>query len=382
MSRLHSLKSTILAVIFMAMAAGCAPLKISKPNVWPFASEEQPGMPTRIVASWTDTVLYQPDRIPMRGFGGRLLFYTSEKAEPVKVEGTLTVYVFDETDRDPNNVRPDRKYVFTKDQLPTHYSKSKLGHSYSVWIPWDETGGPQKELSLIVRFTPEKGGVVVGEQTKHLLPGKTQIIARNTGGGVLQSAAPRAAPIQSLSIPGGSAQTPSNLMPLPPVNPGMQDNDQTGMNQSHRLNTTTINLPPQSSLKNALVMGDAANPMVGNPVIPPPGIASSAVNHTEVINAAGQSEKVVATACYPESTAVAGAAINSSNQESQPYSPPDRFVLGRPRASYEPTTRPNRDRAPRQPLPSGQGYFPETTLQPATVNGSLPSVVSAGTIQK
>ena len=102
------------------------------------------------------------------------MFYNGEKPEPVKVEGTLTVYLFDETNRDPNNLKPDRKYVFTKEQLPSHYSKSKLGHSYSVWLPWDEVGGPQKEVSLIARFTPDKGGVVIGEQNKQMLPGKTR----------------------------------------------------------------------------------------------------------------------------------------------------------------------------------------------------------------
>ena len=91
-------------------------------------------------------------------------------------------------------MKPDRKYVFTKDQLPSHYSKSKLGHSYSVWLPWDETGGPQKEVSLIARFTPEKGGVVVGEQTKQILPGKPQVIAKNPADVALPASAAQATP--------------------------------------------------------------------------------------------------------------------------------------------------------------------------------------------
>ncbi len=133
----------------------------------------------------------------MRGFGGRLLFYSGDKPEPIKVDGTLTVYVFDETNRDPNNAKPDRKYVFTKEQLSSHYSKSKLGHSYSVWLPWDETGGPQKEISLIARFTPEKGGVVVGEQNKQILPGKTQIIVKNPADGAAPMPPPQAIPAQN-----------------------------------------------------------------------------------------------------------------------------------------------------------------------------------------
>ena len=157
MSRLNSFGLMLVTILALQLSSGCAPLKMPKATVWPFATEEKPGMPNRVVATWTDTVLYQPNQTPMRGFGGRLLFYDGDKPEPIKVEGTLTVYAFDETNRDPNNAKPDRKYVFTKDQLPTHFSKSKIGSSYSVWIPWDEAGGDQKDISMIVRFTPEKG---------------------------------------------------------------------------------------------------------------------------------------------------------------------------------------------------------------------------------
>src|SRR6185503_10721037 len=50
-------------------------------------------------------------------------------------------------------------------------SKSDLGASYSFFLPWDEAGGPKTEVSLICRFEPKGGGVVTGEQTRHILPG-------------------------------------------------------------------------------------------------------------------------------------------------------------------------------------------------------------------
>ena len=101
----------------------------------------------------------------------------------------------------PTAIRTTRSPIVNtclpKTNSASHYSKSKLGHSYSVWLPWDETGGPQKEISLIARFTPEKGGVVVGEQTKQMLPGKTQIIAKNPADGALPTSAPQAIPAQN-----------------------------------------------------------------------------------------------------------------------------------------------------------------------------------------
>ncbi len=138
---------------------------------WPLGKQEKPGQPGKILAIWTDTVLTQPNRRPIRGFGGRLMFYDGKAETPILVEGTLVVYTFDETGRKPSDVRPDRKYVITREQLPAHYSKSKIGHSYSVWIPWDEAGGVQKEITLIVRFEPKAGAAVVGDPCRELLPG-------------------------------------------------------------------------------------------------------------------------------------------------------------------------------------------------------------------
>ena len=141
---------------------------------WPFKKEDKPGKPDKIVAVWSDTVLTQTGRPALRGFGGRLMFYEGKNEEPVKVEGNLVVYAFDETDRDANNARPDRKYAFTPEQLPGHYSKSKVGHSYSVWLPWDEVGGVQKEITLIVRFQPKEGPAAISDPCRELLPGRIE----------------------------------------------------------------------------------------------------------------------------------------------------------------------------------------------------------------
>jgi hypothetical protein len=130
-----------------------------------------PEIPVRIVSTWTDTVLQRAGKTPQRGFGGRLLFFTRESEDPVRVDGQLVVYAFDETDRKPHETHPTRKYVFPAEEFARRESASKLGPSYSVWLPWDEVGGNVKQISLIARFEPDGGTYVMGEQTKHMLPG-------------------------------------------------------------------------------------------------------------------------------------------------------------------------------------------------------------------
>ena len=171
MPALPRLLYLLLPAATLTLLSGCTQLDLKKPLSWPFASEDKPKVPDRVVAVWSDSVLYKADRPPVRGFGGRLMFYGREGDEPIKVDGSLVVYAFDEAGRDPGNARPDRKYVFPSEHFDIHYSKSELGHSYSVWVPWDEVGGEQKEISLIARFLPANGAPLIGEQAQHLLPG-------------------------------------------------------------------------------------------------------------------------------------------------------------------------------------------------------------------
>ena len=133
--------------------------------------EPEKGTPVRLVGTWTDTVLTQPGQKPQRGFGGRLMFYDKKEDKPILVEGQLVVYAFDETNRAVTDNKPTRRYVFPPDQIEMRMSKSELGASYSFWLPWDEAGGPQTEVSLVCRFEPKGGGVITSEQTRHRLPG-------------------------------------------------------------------------------------------------------------------------------------------------------------------------------------------------------------------
>lgn len=261
----------LLTTAMLAMASGCAKLDL-KPAV-PFALpwEEKPQVPEKLVAFWTDTILYQPNQPPIRGFGGRLMFYGPNSSKPIKVSGELVVYAFDEEGRGPSDVKPDRKYVFPRDQFARHYSDSKLGHSYSVWIPWDEAGGPQKEISLIARFVPDEGPVLVGEQARQVLPGPvladSQPAAtadepsRNVpASGRTQRAAGavRAVAYESVALP-----------PQEPSAPAQMAEGQSPDDAPARMSTMTISLPPRfSGGAPALTDSRAINATAGQPALP------------------------------------------------------------------------------------------------------------------
>jgi hypothetical protein len=357
----------------LIVACGCAPLHLNKPSIWPF-NDDKPRVPDKVVAIWADTVLYQPGEQPIRGFGGRLMFSEAKKEKPVKVDGALIVYAFEEDGRDPNNTKPDRKFVFTPDQLPAHYSKSQIGHSYSVWLPWDEVGGPQKEISLVVRFEPKGGTVVLGQEARQLLPGRTKETARgaagqggpmraaggevqNAGGAYEPGVLPGAIPMSAAMQPGQSmVKLMSYEASLPP------GSDPAGAQQqpARRMTTTTIPIPA----------GLAARPESTAPSATPAGAAVTSQGQSYPAQASPP--QTLPGQASPGQPSPGPGLQNQTAPETQQrsrFSPPRSRVLG------EPFARLTRDRDPWKPrpvgLPSGPGVPP--ALDPGSGLPASPS---------
>ncbi len=132
------------------------------------------GPPATAVAVWEPAVRHADAAPTQRGFGGRVYFYDQEQKKTVKIDGSVVVYAFDEGVQKPSDVTPARSYYFAKDDVKKLHSKSKLGHSYNFWVPWDTAGteGEVKKISLIVRYVPEKGASVASSPAVAYLPGQ------------------------------------------------------------------------------------------------------------------------------------------------------------------------------------------------------------------
>jgi hypothetical protein len=154
-----------------------------------------------VVAAWEPAV--SSGEKPMRGFGGRVYFYDQDLTRPVKADGTVVVYAFDEEGRSPWDSKPTEGFVFDEKTLNSKgiYKKSKIGHSYNLWIPWDAAGpeGQAKKISLIVRYIPKQGASVVSSQATAYLPGRhtpellAGYVERREDGTIQQTSALRSA---------------------------------------------------------------------------------------------------------------------------------------------------------------------------------------------
>lgn len=174
-SKLRFVRLLVLTLVgqLLLVSPGCSPLMTAhKSSKWMWwKRDSEPQAPAKVTPMWTDTVLYQSGLAPIRGFGGRVMFFDGKSEKPIKVEGALTVYAFDGTSTNSSGTVPERKFIFPPEDLETHYSESKLGASYSFWLPWDEVGGYERRITLVTRFEPTSGTPTMSQPSRHYLPG-------------------------------------------------------------------------------------------------------------------------------------------------------------------------------------------------------------------
>jgi hypothetical protein len=339
-----------LTVIAVCSLGGCAELDLNNQFPW-FASDDQPQTPDRMECVWTNTVLHRPGKAGVRGFGGRVLFYTQDRKDPVIVHGQLTVYAFDDEITNPDNAAPEKKYIFPAVHLPKHCSQSALGHSYSFWLPWDEVDGRQRQISLIARFEDQSGKNVMSELAHLALPGETPRPPDRTA----TSAQGAAAPPASSSVKQVSYETPA----------GADRSAKTGgLEEKPKMTTTTIDVTPGFASK--LIAGGADQ-----------GVASS----PQRVPAPTVPEKAPVAAPPPDSATTAeppapSPETDSLGPQASAGAPSTHFALEQFQVRTEPATPPSADpvrRGPHRarslsrlpPTPRSNWTRPRTTLNSA-----------------
>jgi hypothetical protein len=160
-------------MVFMvpALMLGCESFNMKKEFPWAKDEEIPEKRVSKLVSSWSETALAKPGQSPQRGFGGRMYFLDGQ-GKAIQVDGELVIYGYENPAGRACDGPPDRRFVFTSEQLAVHYSESSVGPSYSVWVPWDQIGGDQKHVDLVPTFVPKLGQVVVGSQSRMRLPGR------------------------------------------------------------------------------------------------------------------------------------------------------------------------------------------------------------------
>lgn len=349
-------RSTVIAVFLISQGLGCQSFNLKKDIPWHTEKDEPEKNVVRMVASWKETALAKPGQPAMRGFAGRVYFYNRD-GEPVTVQGRLVVYAYENRQGPTFDDTPNRRFVFTPEQLASHYSHGPIGPSYSFWIPFDELGGEEKRVELVPTFVPNVGNTVVGAQAKLHLPGKTP----RPESGTADREANAIRPVDY-------RQTPGEFYDMRHSD-GMAQRAPSSTASSQHTLETTIDIPPivrKRLGKVPMVPHERARHLQGN-VTRQPGVADNSPRRPwqndaatlpmfGVQSVAGpwsgpSSNPTSPTQMVPQREGAIPPALATMSQ------PSTHFAHERFRAPRGPAVRRLADPPRRQPFPSGQLSF-------------------------
>ncbi|HUQ72106.1 MAG TPA: hypothetical protein VM165_21445, partial [Planctomycetaceae bacterium] len=145
MTTLRSTLSLITLTTFLA-ASGCATLQFPWDDKIPEASKKNPVM--QVTCLWEPSEGRNPDGAPCRGFAGQILFLGNKGGTPVKVDGSVMVYLFDDQGTsEEEQAAPIHQYSFDAVAWSQHLRVGSMGPTYHVFIPYTRKGVYQANCS-------------------------------------------------------------------------------------------------------------------------------------------------------------------------------------------------------------------------------------------
>lgn len=165
------LTAASLAVI-LTMTSGCQLMNTVGMQKVIVADAEHPVV--EIIGVWQPGEGTGLDGLPCRGFAGQLLFFAMGEKSPVKVNGKVRVYVFDDQGTPQEQQQPIHQFDFDAGAFNSFYAQTNLGAAYQLFLPYTRKGNHAAACTLRVRFTPEEGASVYSKMATVILPGTTQ----------------------------------------------------------------------------------------------------------------------------------------------------------------------------------------------------------------
>ena len=126
---------------------------------------------TEIVCLWEPSDGIRPDGSAARGIAGQLMFFEHGKNTPVKVDGVVKIYQFDDFGTPEEQARPIHTFTFDSVAWNVHLAESTLGPAYNVFIPYMRKHPYETTSAVRVRFEPANGSTAYSSLASVTLPG-------------------------------------------------------------------------------------------------------------------------------------------------------------------------------------------------------------------
>jgi hypothetical protein len=135
----------------------------------PEASRSNPVV--RILCLWEPSEGRDPNGMTCRGFAGQVLFLGNRGGSPVKVNGDVRVYEFDDLGTPDEQTAPLHEFEFQGAAWERHMKVGSFGPAYHVFIPYMRPGTHEANCAVRIRYKPNQGEPIFSDMTNIFLKG-------------------------------------------------------------------------------------------------------------------------------------------------------------------------------------------------------------------
>ncbi|SFI45642.1 hypothetical protein [Planctomicrobium piriforme] len=168
----RSLRTSLLAMLLLA--TGCSHMLLFQRDSFkklPKASVEHPVF--ELICLWEAGEGTGLDGLPSRGFVGQLMFFAHGIDPPVRIDGDVRIFVFDDQGTPEEQERPIHQFDFDAAAFQAFLTETNIGAAYQFFLPYTKKGGNRSTCSLRVRYTPKNGNPVYSKMGSVILAGTT-----------------------------------------------------------------------------------------------------------------------------------------------------------------------------------------------------------------
>ncbi|WP_437228244.1 hypothetical protein SH661x_000799 [Planctomicrobium sp. SH661] len=194
----RSQKFSFALLLLLMASSGCQMWHQAKLSTAPMATAEHPVV--EIICVWQPGEGTGMDGLPTRGFAGQILFFAMGEKVPVRVDGKVRIYVFDDQGTEEEQQKPIHQFDFDSTAFQSFLTQTNLGTAYQLFIPYTRKGDMVANCTLRVRYSPDEGSSVYSKMATVTLPGT---VARKPNQPVQDAATSDARMISDLLLTAG-----------------------------------------------------------------------------------------------------------------------------------------------------------------------------------
>ncbi|HWL08159.1 MAG TPA: hypothetical protein VNQ76_07140 [Planctomicrobium sp.] len=169
----------VLSALTLMLSVGCQQMFLQPVSAWkrikqeslPIASAEHPVY--EVICMWEPGEGTGLDGLPARGFVGKIMFFAHGINPPVRVNGDVRIYLFDDHGTQEEQQHPIHQFNFDDKAFQTFLTESNLGAAYQLFIPYTRSGTQRATCSLRIRLTSPDSKPVYSKMGTLILPGST-----------------------------------------------------------------------------------------------------------------------------------------------------------------------------------------------------------------